>query len=382
MSIEREVSAANEAHRRAFPVSRLLSSGMAYEDVLALHASVADGKDWHQVAEELGSENGLRAEDAIAHGRTMTARGWHLYASACYRTGQAVLPDSKPDKARLYRKAIEHFGNAGELTDPPFEHRLVAYGTRQVRTWLIRPAVPRPPTVVVLGGFDGWREEHEFASRPLLERGIAVVLMEAPGQGETRIFGRNFMHEGYEHAFSAVLDMVRADSRLADSVGIWGNSFGGCLAARAALADKRFRAVCVNGGSVQPAEVLERFPRLTSRVQDLFGLDDPDRARTALESFRLDAGQLASLTAPLLVLHGAPDRIFLIENARSMHAWAGSADKTFREWADGEHCIYNHAEERNLLVADWFTDRLNPEHESAEPGRRNRRSTNAEARGI
>jgi len=210
-----------------------------------------------------------------------------------------------------------------ELTYPPFEHRLVAYGSRQVRTWLIRPAVPRPPTVVVLGGFDGWREEHEFASRPLLERGIAVVLMEAPGQGEPGSSPQ--LHARRLRArLQRVLDMVRADSRLADSVGIWGNSFGGCLAARAALADKRFGAVCVNGGSVQPAEVLERFPRLTSRVQDLFGLDDPDRARTALESFRLDAGQLASLTAPLLVLprrtrQDLPDR----ERAL-MHAWAGS----------------------------------------------------------
>lgn len=27
-------------------------------------------------------------------------------------------------------------------------------------------------------------------------------------------------------------------------------------------------------------------------------------------------------------------------------------------WDDGEHTIYNHADERNDLVADWFADRL------------------------
>ncbi|WP_430333956.1 hypothetical protein [Rhodococcus sp. ACT016] len=33
-------------------------------------------------------------------------------------------------------------------------------------------------------------------------------------------------------------------------------------------------------------------------------------------------------------------------------------DATLRVWEDGEHTIYNHAEERNDLVADWFADRL------------------------
>lgn len=32
--------------------------------------------------------------------------------------------------------------------------------------------------------------------------------------------------------------------------------------------------------------------------------------------------------------------------------------KTFREWADGEHCIYNHPHERNTVIADWFVEHL------------------------
>jgi hypothetical protein len=27
-------------------------------------------------------------------------------------------------------------------------------------------------------------------------------------------------------------------------------------------------------------------------------------------------------------------------------------------WADGEHTIYNHANERNARVSDWFLERL------------------------
>jgi len=38
--------------------------------------------------------------------------------------------------------------------------------------------------------------------------------------------------------------------------------------------------------------------------------------------------------------------------------WSRRTDKTFLEWQDGDHCIYNHSHEKNVAVADWFIDRL------------------------
>ncbi|MFI6170374.1 alpha/beta hydrolase family protein [Nocardia sp. NPDC051052] len=72
----------------------------------------------------------------------------------------------------------------------------------------------------------------------------------------------------------------------------------------------------------------------------------------------LGPADLAHLTCPLLVLHGTPDQVFLVENARALYTSAASPDKTWREWVDGDHCLYNHSLEKHTIVADWFADRL------------------------
>ncbi len=64
------------------------------------------------------------------------------------------------------------------------------------------------------------------------------------------------------------------------------------------------------------------------------------------------------MRCPLLVLHGAPDQVFLLENAQRLYAATASTDRQMIVWDDGEHCIYNHAHEKNTLVADWFAARL------------------------
>jgi hypothetical protein len=58
------------------------------------------------------------------------------------------------------------------------------------------------------------------------------------------------------------------------------------------------------------------------------------------------------------VLHGTPDQVFLVENARRLHDGAASEDKTWVEWPDGDHCLYNHSLEKHTIVADWVTERL------------------------
>jgi esterase/lipase len=76
-----------------------------------------------------------------------------------------------------------------------------------------------------------------------------------------------------------------------------------------------------------------------------------------MERLNLD-GRLEHTRCPLHVVHGTPDRIFLIENARAIYDGAASEDKTFTEFPDGDHCIYNHSHEKNCLTADWFVERL------------------------
>lgn len=351
-----------DAHKRAMPIQRLIGNGMDYADVIELYALADAGVPWADAGAQLGERIAASATASLAAGHTVTARSDFLRASACYRVGQVPLPDSDARKRPMYRKLIEYYQAAGALTDPAVEHVGIPYQGAELRGWLLRPCgVHRPATVIVMGGFDGWREEYHVGATYLLARGVAVLLVDGPGQGETRVLQGLYLDHEVPKAFSAMVDHLLNDERLGDQVGIWGNSMGGFLAALVASTDHRIAACCVNGGTVRPAEILDRYHRFITKVQALLGISDPDEAREQMQSYVLTETELASLRCPLHVMHGTPDQVFLIENARALYDGAASRDKTFSEFPDGDHCIYNHSHDKHTRIADWFADRLTDE---------------------
>ena len=344
-----------ESHRRAMPVQRLLGSGMRWDDALAIHAMSSERVGWDRAAEWLGERN---VREAKAARTPVGRRAFFRFASACYRVGQAALPADTDRKRALHAMMVEAFGRAAALDEPPTEKVEIAWRGGRLCGWLARPAgVQAPAVVIIMGGFDGWREEYWPGAQHLVERGLAAFLADGPGQGETRLKHELYLDADVHLAFSAMADHLIADKRVGNTVGIWGNSLGGCLAARTAAADPRFGAVCVNSGTVRPMELPERFPRFWAKVEALVGTADRRIARQVLQA--LDITQMVvSIACPVLQLHGVPDQVFLLENARAICDEAGSGDKTLLIWDDGDHCIYNHSDEKNIIVADWFASRL------------------------
>ena len=286
-------SGAAKAAKRAMPIARLAGNGMAYPDALELHALADAGVAWNHGAERLGDRNLARGHDALVRGHRHSARSWFFLASACFRFGQVVLPDADPRKRALYRRMLDAFEQAGGLHEPRFERIEVAWRHGTLSGWLMRARPSSPcPVVIQMCGIGGSREEYEVGCRYLLERGISAVLLDAPGQGETRLFGGLHLDEHVVDAITAILDVVVADPGCDGQVGLWGNSAGGWLAALAAAADRRIRACCVVGGTDRPTEIVDRFPRFIAEVQQMTGQSDPDEARDVLHRMALDAERL------------------------------------------------------------------------------------------
>jgi dienelactone hydrolase len=225
--------------------------------------------------------------------------------------------------------------------------------------WLLRSRQPAPhPVVVQLCGIGGSREEYEVGSRYLLERGITALLVDVPGQGETRLFEGLYLDQHVTEAIGACVDVALADRHGNGRVGLWGNSAGGWLAALTACEDPRIAAVCMNGGTDRPTEILDRYPRFVAELQQMTGRDDPVQAREMIDGMTLDGERLRALRCPLHVVHGTPDQVFRVEGARRVYDGAASTDKTLTEYADGDHCVSNRSHEKHVLIADWFADRL------------------------
>jgi alpha-beta hydrolase superfamily lysophospholipase len=95
--------------------------------------------------------------------------------------------------------------------------------------------------VIVLGGQSGWGATYLPIADALAQRGMATLLAEGPGQGETRLKYGIYLDGDVASAFSRFVDHIHTDERLGDAAGIWGNSFGGLFAARAVAYDHRLR---------------------------------------------------------------------------------------------------------------------------------------------
>ena len=343
---------------QSMPLSRLLGNGMEFADAWAMHALADRGIAWADAGEWLGERNLRRARMAHEAGHMLSTRSFYRNASACFRFGQVSLPGESEHKRGMYRRLIEAFAAAGALDDPPIQKVEVPYRGGALCGWLLLPpGIEAPPVVIVVGGLDGWREEYHSGAQYLVERGIAALLVDMPGQGETRLFHRLYLTPDVSDAFSRLVDFLLWDGRVGTCVGIWGNSFGGLLAAWAASADSRIQAICVNGSPALPVEGLDRFPPLLSIVGTLVGTTDLERVRAVLGqlTFTPEANQIE---CALLQLHGGLDTICPLEIALPIYEHAPSADKQIIIWPDGVHCVYNHSHEKHSILADWFHDRL------------------------
>jgi alpha-beta hydrolase superfamily lysophospholipase len=351
------VASAAKAHKRAMPIERLVGNGMSDSDARELHRRIDDGVTWHAAADRLGDRNLARARDALDRHQRRSARESFFFASACYRFGQVPLADGDRRKRPLYRRMLDAFRSAGRLAEPPHERIDVPWRGGLLSGWLIPGSAPGP-VVLQLCGISGSREEYEAGSRYLTARGLGAALVDAPGQGETRLLGGLHFDEHAIDAVRALVDAVLAHPACDGRIGLWGNSAGGWIAVLAAAADPRVTACCATGGTDRPTEILDRYPRFVAELQRMTGHDDPDASRAVFDRLAIDADVLREVRCPLHVVHGTPDRIFRVDGARRIHAGAHSTDKTLTEFPDGDHCVTNRSHEKHTLVAAWFAERL------------------------
>lgn len=354
-----DAQAETDAARRALPMQRIVGNGMDHDDAARVHALAQSGVRWTEAAEAVGEAKLTLAEAALSAGRTVSARMYFWHAAAALRFAQSPLIFDDEQKVALYRRAHDAFARGAGLAAPPYETVAIPFAEAWLHGWLMLPpgSSAPPPVVILFGGADGWREEYHEAGRALLERGVAALLLDGPGQGKTRILGGLHLGPGVERAFSAAVGFLLADGRVGARVGVWGNSLGGCFAARTASTDPRVAACCVNGGSWLPGEVLNRFPRFIDRFRAMTGETDPARARAILEAHTLEPAD-NRIACPLLVLHGTADPLFGAERARELAEAAPSVNKRLVLWDGGDHCVYNHTAEKHALAADWFAAEL------------------------
>jgi dienelactone hydrolase len=206
-------------------------------------------RDWPTQWFKAGDEYLERGRDALARRHTSTAAQMLLSAAACYHLAGYMHHDLGrllPEARHSMLRAAEIYWEAAPLLEPRSIPLEIPFDDTVLRPFLRLPrGAERAPCVVMIGGANSNMINMHAVSDYYLERGMAALGLDGPGQGEFRArTGRALRVLDYDRALSAVADWLQRDGRIdARRIGIYGRATGGLLAVHAAARDKRFKAV-------------------------------------------------------------------------------------------------------------------------------------------
>jgi 2,6-dihydroxypseudooxynicotine hydrolase len=250
-------------HGRALPLGFDLAE---LDRVIASCDSFYRGgyRDWPTQWFKTGDQYLDRGRKALAEAHRETAAQMLLSAAVCYHLAGymhhdigRLLPETKHSMLR----AVEIYWEAAPLFSPPSIPIEVPYDDTILRPFLRLPrGVERPPCVILIGGANSNMINMHAVSEYYLDRGMAAVSFDGPGQGEFRArTGRVLRVKDYDRALSAVADVVQRDDRVdGRRLGIYARATGALLAIHAAASDKRFKAVVAHPGAFHYANFFEQ----------------------------------------------------------------------------------------------------------------------------
>jgi pimeloyl-ACP methyl ester carboxylesterase len=229
--------------------------------------------------------------------------------------------------------------------------------------------------MVFFDGFDVTKEIQYFKGVPdLAARGVACLIVDGPGNGESiRFRGLPLHHETERYATAAYEYLAARPEIDRERVGVMAMSLGGYYAPRAAAFEERF-ACCIAWGAQWDywqtwKDRLDRIARgetlsLSVPWEHLlweFGVDNEAAALRALEGFRL-AGVVERIRCPFLLVHGEGDAQIPLAVAQRCVDAVGSTRKELKVFTRAEggyhHCQIDNVSIGTAYMWDWAADVL------------------------
>src|SRR5262245_48428825 len=203
---------------------RFVANGVALTDFEEVTQSLRSWDDWCRAWSERAAVHEAIGREALARSKLLSA-GEHLQrAGVYYHFAKFLFVHDLAQMKAAHLKAVQCRRLALPHLDPPGERVEIPYEGKALYGILRKPrGVERPPVMVMICGLDSAKEETEAYERPFLDRGIAVLVFDGPGQGEGEY---DFAIRGdYEVPAKTVIDYAAARPDLdSGRIGLWGVS--------------------------------------------------------------------------------------------------------------------------------------------------------------
>jgi dienelactone hydrolase len=230
--------------------------GALFGEVLAIAQAIKAGDydSWYDANNAAADRVAAEAEVQRAKGHRVSARDSLLRASNYYRSSEFFLharPDD-PRVSRAYTRSVECYKAAAALFAPAIAPVEIPYEGTTLPGYFHTPdsSGRRRPTILLHTGFDGSAEEMHWAgARAAVERGYNVLVFDGPGQFGPLHRQRLTFRPDWEKVVGPVVDFALERNDVDPRrIALYGVSFGGYLAPRAAAFETRLAACIADDG--------------------------------------------------------------------------------------------------------------------------------------
>ena len=243
---------------------------------IAAQIRAGDAASWYDAWSPYADRLYDLAVKSHAAGHQFSARNAFLRASNYYRSAYIfmfALPID-PRVIEAYKKQTDSFQKAVALFEPPIEVLKIPYGDTTLPGYFIKPDASNTPrkTFLCTGGYDGTCEELFFIiASGASKRGYNVLIFDGPGQGGALVMQKLTMRADWENVVTPVVDylLTRPDVD-SDHIALYGGSFGGYLAPRAAAFEHRLAACIADAALFDPAALSKKMfpPEIASALAE------------------------------------------------------------------------------------------------------------------
>jgi predicted amidohydrolase/dienelactone hydrolase len=336
--------------------ARFVANGTSYPDFQATMARIERWDDWCREWGRTAQRYEQLAEAAEANGQTATAGEAWRRAALAWHWGKFIFVDHPAEQRAAHERTVADFRRGAGTLNPPAEPVRIPYQDTTLAAYLRVPATHgRPPVVIMMPGLDSVKEELQATAEFMLSRGLAVIAIDGPGQGEAEYDLP--IEPAYERVTTAVVDYLQGrDDIDPGRIGAFGVSLGGYYAARSAAFEPRLRAVVALAGPYRfDLDWDELPPQTRATFQHRSGAATDAEARERAAALTLEHAA-AQITLPLLVAHGGRDRLIPPYHAERLAREAPGAELMLDP--EGSHGLTNQAFESRSAMADWLAAHL------------------------
>jgi dipeptidyl aminopeptidase/acylaminoacyl peptidase len=350
---------------------------------LRLKDHVGDDEAWFREWTREARKVEEHGRERMTEGFRMSGAQYLQRASAYYHVGERFLQPKSKEGNDAYMHGVQAFRDAAKhIKRPKLEHVEIPYGATSLPAIFVHAESAnrsgKVPAMVFFDGLDVTKEIQYFKGvADLAARGIACLIVDGPGNGESIRFRNLYLRHDTEHYATPVFDYLsRRPDVDAKRIGVMAISLGGYYAPRAAAMEPRF-ACCLAWGAQWDYQKIwvDRFERLAradtpslsvaaQHISWVLNASSQEDAIKRLAPFKLD-GVVQKIACPFLMLHGEGDEQIPLPEAQKCFDAVGSKTKTFklftREEGGYHHCQIDNQSICSAYMWDWLERVLEPQ---------------------